>query len=608
MAVIIGVPIAILPAQVEMYDTSPKLLVLFLSLALLLWLPSQWWSGVTALWRTSVGRSFYLLLLAGTASLVVSSVLSDDPWLAFAGTTWRRLGAINQTIMFSIAAVIGGYLYCHRAAAKTLMLGMEIAGAITSIYAILQYAGWDPLIPRALYTVSSVVRPPATLTHATYFATFLLPAILMAIGFRLHETRPRWRRSHEGAMLVSITALVLSGTRSALLGLAAGSCLLLCLERDRIAKRATFRKAGYAALSLIAAATLFLLLPTGKDVRHRMAQWVSDPAGGPRLLVWRDSLQLLSQHAVLGIGPELFEAEFRRAESVELARAYPDHFHESPHNLFLEAATTQGLTGLAVWLALPALACYCGLVCQRQSVAGAAPMFAALVAMLISLQFCPLTMTNELYVLALCAGLVALAAPSVQPEFHKVTSWARVFSVALVLIALAYGVQAALYALTERRVASLDLAGAERSYQAARAFPLPGPNLALSRQLATLSSRLPQALRQQALDDAKQAAEASELGMAERFNGLYQSASLAIVSHNLPQAEAKLRAAIDAAPAWYRPRMALVCVLWWTGRNQEARQEAELALDCAGRLKPNVQRTLDGARAQAAIMATGRVQ
>lgn len=607
--IIAGTPLAILPSRLETYDTTPKLTILYLSAALLLWRPGGWWSGTARLWRAPIGRAFYSLLILGAASLLISSAFSNDPWLSLTGTVWRRLGAINQMIIFFTGAAIAGCVYRDRKTVKTVMLAMEAAGAIASVYAILQYAGWDPLISKSLYILGSnpgVVRPPATLTQATYFATFLLPAMLIALGFRLRESYSRRKRVHEIVLLLSIAALVLSGTRSALLGLAAGGSALMYVERSRVANWRTLARAAYWALAFAVVAAVFLLLPPGKSVRVRLAQWATDRAGGPRLLVWRDSLPLFWQHPGSGIGPELFEAEFRRTQSLELARAFPDHYHESPHNLFLETAIGQGAMGLGVWVALLGMACCCGIMCCREGDFEAGPLSAALIAMLTSLQFCPLTMTNELYLMVLTATLVALAARRVAPDSHSLVApivRTRVFSVALVLIASAYVAQASLYALAESHASHGDLAGAGRSFGTARKFPMPGPNLAVSRQIASLAPRFSPPVREEALAAAKQAAAAAELGSAERFDALYQSAMLAIISRDLPRAETKLRATIDCAPTWYRPRMALACVLWWEGRNQEAQHEAAFALDCAGRMGAYVKRTLDGARAQASAIA-----
>src|SRR5204862_245938 len=61
---------------------------------------------------------------------------------------------------------------------------------------------------------------------------------------------------------------------------------------------------------------------------------------------WRDSLRMAAAHPLAGWGPEVFTAAFPHYESAELARAYPDFAHESPHNIFLDAFTAQGVPGL----------------------------------------------------------------------------------------------------------------------------------------------------------------------------------------------------------------------------------------------------------------------
>lgn len=609
VATLILTPLAILPARFETYDTAPKVAVLAVGLGLLLWFRKGWSPGVVALWSTRMGRWFFWLLGFGVASLLISAALSNDLRLAMAGTVWRRLGAVNQVIAFLFAAALGSYVYLHRSRLKTLLIAMEAGGAITSLYAILQYAGWDPLIPSKMYTDKlDAIRPPATLTHATYFATFLAGAILITAGLRLRETSRRWKRAHEGVLILLMAALALTGTRSALIGLFFGACILGYFERKIVFERKHIPVAGIFGVACLAVASLFLALPASKGVRARLAEWVSERAGGPRLLVWHDSLPIVWRHAVAGVGPEFFEPEFRSAESLELARAYPDSYFESPHNFFLEFAVSQGIPGLAGWVALLALACYCGVKGQRRT----ASLFGALVAMLISLQFCPLTLTNELYLLVLIAMLVTSAAPDVVPASRVaasapiLTALSRAAAVLLVLFGSAHLLQAGAYSMIEDRLYRADLASAESWYSVARYVPMPGPDLSLSRQAAAQAARFSGASRAGAFALAAEAAEAAELDTAERFNAFYQAGTLAILRRDLPAAENSLRAATDAAPTWYRARMALACVLWWQGRNEEAQLETDRAVSSAGVLEASVKRTTDGARAQVSALAALR--
>ena len=78
-------------------------------------------------------------------------------------------------------------------------------------------------------------------------------------------------------------------------------------------------------------------------------------AGGARLLLWRDTLSMVPRSPLTGFGRENFIAEFPRYQSVGLAHAYPDFYHESPHNLILDAVAGEGLLGclaLVVFLGL----------------------------------------------------------------------------------------------------------------------------------------------------------------------------------------------------------------------------------------------------------------
>ena len=89
----------------------------------------------------------------------------------------------------------------------------------------------------------------------------------------------------------------------------------------------------------------FYFSPAGLKLRAR-GQWeLEDLRGGARLLLWRDSLRMARERSLLGFGPDTFGVEFPRYQSVELSRAYPDFYHESPHNIFLDALVSQGVPG-----------------------------------------------------------------------------------------------------------------------------------------------------------------------------------------------------------------------------------------------------------------------
>jgi O-antigen ligase len=606
----VATPLALTPGLLLGYDVTPKLAIVYVAAAILLLLSRSWWPGAVHLWRSSLGRLFYLLLLAQAASLVLSAALSHDPILAVAGTSLVRLGALTQIVILFVVAVLAAQVSVRPAFTRRLLVAIEVCGAIAGIYGILQYIGWDPILPHRLYTVrftADVVRPPATLRQAIYFANFLLPVILISAALAIHETRVTWRRFHLGILSIVAAALLLTGTRSALLGLLLGGILFGLIESRRIGAKRMLAYLGVCALACAAFLSLLAFSRAGKSFRIRTAQWVQDSAGGTRLMVWRECWPLIANHWLAGIGPEMFAGEFRSRQSLQLSRAYPDRYHEDPHNFMIAAAVSQGFIGLALLSGLIALGLVSAYVCVRRGVPEGAMLAAAIVAMTISEQFDPLTVTNALYLHLPAALAVALAVPGAsQPDpvaaFVAPGPVARAVRTAVALGILAaaalYVVPDALQARAGRRLTRGDVPGARISFQHALRFPFPQDCLWFSQQMAAAANSLPEPRRQQALAAAREASAEAERSGEQRFIALYQSALLAVLAGDLGNAEVKLRAAVDTEPWWYRVHVMLAQVLWLTGRDAEAEREAVLAIESAGSQEPKVRIALESARAQ----------
>ena len=89
---------------------------------------------------------------------------------------------------------------------------------------------------------------------------------------------------------LSAFAIVLSGTRAAMVAGAAGSFFLWLWRGKRIGWRAI--ASGVAAL---AALSIFIASPAGQKVRSRYHWFVDDPRGGARPLLFRDSVRLAAR-------------------------------------------------------------------------------------------------------------------------------------------------------------------------------------------------------------------------------------------------------------------------------------------------------------------------
>jgi O-antigen ligase len=374
-------PIAIAPGAFFCFDSTPKAAILMLSSA---WLIMQLRStqGFTRLLQASAGRRLAAALAASTLSVVVSCCLSDRATIAIAGTGWQRLGGIEYAATFACCLCIASHVTHTRTYLRSILRILTVTSGALGLYGIAQYLGWDPFLNGADYHFTFgrlyIVRPPGTMGHAVYFGDYLACMAFLSLASATLEDRDRWRRVAEFTAVVCGVALFLTGTRAGLVGVAAGTIFLIWARSYRVPIRRFL--AGLGTLGLAAAV---FLSPQGELVRNRMELSSGDPAGGARLLVWRDALSMAGHHLLAGIGPGLFASEFPKWQSLQLALAYPDSLHETAHNILIDALVSQGLPGALLLAGTFALGVYYSLrwpACRRTGAllgAGLVSLFAA---------------------------------------------------------------------------------------------------------------------------------------------------------------------------------------------------------------------------------------
>src|SRR5579871_1189660 len=374
--------ILILPGVSFYFDVVPKVVVILLGAAAVFLVRRERPAAASAPLRW-----FTMIVAAQAVLIVLATAFSTYPLLSLLGGTWRRSGAIAEIAVLVLAAAGAAHLAVDGTRLRMLLRITVLASIPLSIYGILQHFGIDPILPAAGYHFGEgqymIVRPPATLGHAAYFATYLLYAAFAGAGLARQEDRRPWKTSAIAASVLALFGIVLSGTRAAILGLVIG-LVWAALRRDEFRRgtKETIRYVLVAATVLMAGVALLYFSPAGARLRAR-AFWASeDRLGGSRLQLWKDSLKMAGDRWLIGYGPETFALEFPRHQSVELAREYPDFYHESPHNIFLDALDSKGVFGLMAMIALVGLCVYYG----------RGPMGGAFVAMLVSQQFTTFTL------------------------------------------------------------------------------------------------------------------------------------------------------------------------------------------------------------------------
>ncbi len=598
-------PALILPGLLFYFDVTPKLLVLLVCvIAALAATPFARWrigSGLGAFMARGPGRHLAFALTAYSASVALSTLLSTHAALSCFGSTWRRFGVLTQLALIAFALLAAAELRARTGMMRGLLQSVTASGALIAAYVIAQYLGWDPLLASAAYRAGEgafeIVRPPGTLGHADYAASYLLFVIFAAWALRTMETSRVQRFAALLAALTAVAALLLTGSRSGLLGLLAGLAMSV---------RGRPTRAHVAAFASCVALTAILYVsPAGARLRARVHWAFDEPAGGGRPLLWRDAIRMTASHWALGFGPETFGAEFPRYQSLELTRLYPDVMHESPHNAFLDVLVAQGALGLAAFAALCVLGCYW----SWRARGAASRLGAAFVAMLVSVQFTSFTLPVAFFFFLALAALAADAASAPaesrdageEPRWR----WAAFFAALTAAAFLAwYGTRLAVgdyeLAAFKRALARRDASSALRHYAAAQRVQLSGASAELycSRRLLEYSAHERDPLRA-----AEAGGEAFVAGVRacqdpeQRPNAFYNLAMLFAARDNVANTERSLREAIMAAPRWFKPRWTLAQVLAMTSRLDEAERQAAAAVERDGGHDPEVRVTLDKIRA-----------
>ncbi len=202
--------------------------------------------------------------------------------------------------------------------------------------------------------------------HGT-IATRLFVAALAAATVRLALSRGARAREAEAALAfvvvpVAAWALVISQTRSAWIGVAAGLAALAALALLRAPRLV------WAALAVGAA--LLLVSPGG--IRSRLT--VLDESSRDRYYMWQAGLDMVLERPVFGQGPGMVEVVYPRFRWPEAPNPRQPHLH----NNLMQVAAERGLPGLVFFLWWVGVAFLAALrEAQRAAASGRGPGWAA---------------------------------------------------------------------------------------------------------------------------------------------------------------------------------------------------------------------------------------
>lgn len=296
-------------------------------------------------------RGPFLLLPAGVAlTTVVSALFADNTYIALYGENDRYLGL---TFLADVVVTYIAVIVAFRTSRDFATLGLGLAAALLGAagYAVLQFAGRDPL----RWAFSSQERPFSTMGNPDTFASFLSTMLSGSAAVAALAAGRAHRPLRLGALSIVVIALAVSAfvaTRGSLLGISGGllavaACYLRVRGLAAIPRRAAI-VGGAVAITALAGVVVFT--PLGGRFRATLA---GEALVADRVLIWDSALHAIAERPVLGFGPDNFAVAYRRYRQPGSAEVFGYRVAQnSAHDWILQTAATTGLVGLAAMLTL----------------------------------------------------------------------------------------------------------------------------------------------------------------------------------------------------------------------------------------------------------------
>jgi O-antigen ligase len=568
------VPLIITPGLLFHFDTEPKVIVTAIAAVVCLFRFRELPKEAAALWSRRPGRFFVVIAALQLVWTGIATLTSTRPWFSLFGSNWRRFGLVETAALAIVALGIAAALSARPREASTLLRLMLCAGIAASIYGIFQYFGIDPFQPVAAYQAhagnSVIVRTPGTMGHADYFGWWLAVEFFCALA-SLQTEESIWKHVAVVAAMLTFMAVLLSGTRAALLGILAGLVAMALMAPSSIR---VHRKHILLAAAVVFLFAVFVFSSAGTLLRAR-AVWAGDePLGGARPLIWRDSLRMAVARPVFGFGPETFLTAFARYQSEDLSRLFPDFHHESPHNLALDALTSTGFPGLLLMIGWAVLAGVTITSARQRGLRLAIPLTGALVASGTAAMFSAAS-TGPVLLSLLIIGV--LVSESVSEAASPATPLRWPLRLLGGLAACGLAAFAVMLTLEDFRLEEFARRPREATYQTIVSASLPGAgeDLYISRILQQDCGKRVGVVsflscRQQVMQASGKALKTSD----DTTNAWYSLSMLSASQNELVWTRRGLEEAISASPNWFKPHWALARFLAQSGDRKRAAEEA----------------------------------
>ncbi len=306
-------------------------------------------------------RHHSLMPVVGIFALMagLSTLFSLDRDYAFFGDG-DDLNGLAVYVLCALLVPVTASLCSGSRRIRSLTTAVIASGVVVGAIALLQQLfGADIFREIAADQVAElgwlISQGASTLGNPDFTGTFLVaPAVLAIARAIASDTRDPAAAAVEIAPAAVISgALVLTLTRGAWLGLAAGVGVLLAITIVRSGKSAAHLRRVAIAGAITLAAVLAL---GGSEILRRFRELAEGGLAGlaGRTIIWSETLRMIAERPLLGTGPAAFRLGWYQAREVAGLIVSADAFATDAHNYPLMLAATMGIPAavalLYVWI------------------------------------------------------------------------------------------------------------------------------------------------------------------------------------------------------------------------------------------------------------------
>ena len=298
--------------------------------------------------------SFYALVS------IISTWYSVNTKISIYGDIFREEG-IYTILSYIALTFVFSILVDSEQQLATLLRGLLLSATIISIYAIIQYLGYNPTEHFIPLFRGVENRAGSTIGNPTFLAKFLVLILPLAIGYFLQAEQRKEKRRLLVSILILFSALMVTFTRASLVSFACSLVLLAVLLKGRLLL--PNRKQILRIIACIIC--IFILVELQAVIRNKGMAGNASPSITKKILslfnsqqgelparlyLWEKAVTAITGRPLFGYGLDNQCIALDRF-SLEYARKFRHAgVLDRAHNNYLDIALAQGLAGLAAYL------------------------------------------------------------------------------------------------------------------------------------------------------------------------------------------------------------------------------------------------------------------